>query len=122
LPRLNASLPRPIIIAASARAFDSDIRQSMLAGADAFITKPIEISRLLALLETHLSLEWIRQTPAPKPAKQQLVSPPPAEMAVLYDLAMKGELLRLKERAEQIARLDDAYRPFAQNYANCRTL
>jgi signal transduction histidine kinase/DNA-binding NarL/FixJ family response regulator/CHASE3 domain sensor protein len=119
LPRLNTPPHRPIIIAVSARAFDSDIRQSMLAGCDAFLPKPVEVSRLLTLLETHLQLEWLHKAPpaeAPplEAEARNLIPPPPAEMAVLYDLAMKGELLSLKKRAAKIARMDETYQPFAR--------
>lgn len=45
--------------------------------------------------------------------KQPLTPPPPAEMALLYDLAAKGEIPRLRQRAAQIARLGPEYQPFA---------
>ena len=117
LPELHAK--RPIIIAASVNAFEQDILQSMLAGCDAFLVKPIELEKLFALLKIHLNLDWIYETPGNKESEAQqgaddlLVPPPPAEIAVLFDLAMKGELPRLRKRVVKIAKMDDKFKPFA---------
>ncbi len=45
--------------------------------------------------------------------KQPLLPPPPAEMAVLYDLAAKGEIPRLRQCAIRIARMGSEFKPFA---------
>ncbi len=119
IPALN-STGRTIIIAASVNTFEQDILQSMLAGCDAFLTKPIEVKKLFALLEFHLKLEWLSKEPPaqPQPGPEtgviNLVPPPPAEMAVLYDLAMKGELPHLSQRADQIEQMGAQYQPFAR--------
>jgi hypothetical protein len=74
---------------------------------------------LFALLRSHLGLEWTyRNTAIQTAAKSEippddLVPPPPADMAILYDLAMKGELPNLRQRALQIAKMDERYGPFA---------
>lgn len=47
------------IIAVSASTFDSDQERSRLAGCNAFLSKPIDIERLFALLQTYLEVEWI---------------------------------------------------------------
>ncbi|MCB0163172.1 MAG: HAMP domain-containing protein [Anaerolineae bacterium] len=52
-----------------------------------------------------------------KPVEAKLIPPPPEEMAILYDLAMKGELLRLKKQASQIEQMGDQYQPFAARLA-----
>jgi PAS domain S-box-containing protein len=41
-----------------------------------------------------------------------LVGPPPAEVAKLFDLAMRGDIKRLKEQLRQVEQLDDRYQPF----------
>jgi signal transduction histidine kinase/DNA-binding NarL/FixJ family response regulator/CHASE3 domain sensor protein len=115
---------RVTIIAASASAFEQDNLQSMLAGCDEFLVKPIAIDALFRLLQTHLDLAWIYRHPAPTTAGRDgethraetdviMVPPPPEEMEILLDLAMKGEIPRLGRQAERIGRMDEEYGPFA---------
>jgi CheY-like chemotaxis protein len=119
LPEFHTA-ERMVIIVTSVNAFEADIKQSMLAGGDAFVVKPIEVEKLLALLALHLDLNWIyKEEPylPPQPmliAEPSLTPPPPETMAVLFDLAMKGELPALGKQAEQIETLDERYKPFAQ--------
>ena len=51
------------IIAISASNFEGLERESKLAGCDAFLRKPIDQEKLLALLGEYLQLEWIFETP-----------------------------------------------------------
>ncbi len=86
--------------------------------------KPIDVDRLLALLQKHANLTWIideahsradEQFPQvdPRPGTvQAITSPSPDDLAVLMDLAMKGELPRLMKVADKIAAMDRAYQPF----------
>ena len=43
-----------------------------------------------------------------------LTPPPQDEIAVLYDLAMKGEIRRLQRRVVHIEQLDETFKPFTQ--------
>ncbi len=100
---------------------DMQVMESMQAGCTAFLPKPIEIDRLLALIQRHARLEWIvgDSVPGKDPSAAldddapPLIPPPPDELAVLFDLAIKGELLNLRRRAAELAARDVAYRPFA---------
>jgi len=47
------------IIAVSASVFTDDQNKSQIAGCDAFIPKPVDERKLLALLQTHLQLAWV---------------------------------------------------------------
>lgn len=47
------------IIASSASIYDEDRQKSIIAGADAFLQKPIELEILFDLLQQHLRLQWI---------------------------------------------------------------
>jgi len=124
LSELNRINNHIVIIAASVNAFEQDIRQSMLAGCDAFLVKPFELKKLFALLEIHLQLEWIyKEAPGgdgshykkieSKSIAETLIPPPPEEIAMLYDLALKGELPRLSQQLSQIEMLGEQYKPFA---------
>jgi signal transduction histidine kinase/ActR/RegA family two-component response regulator len=53
-------LQQVVIIAVSASMLDMSQSPNMLNGCNAFLSKPIEIDKLLALLETHLNLTWER--------------------------------------------------------------
>jgi CheY-like chemotaxis protein len=117
-PEFNSE-KKVTIIATSVHAFGKDIAQSISAGCDAFLIKPIDVRNLLALLKSYLRLEWIYREPSP-PVKEaeevvleNLVPPPPEEMAILYDLAMKGELPNLRQRALQIEQMGKQYQSFA---------
>jgi len=43
----------------------------------------------------------------------KLISPPPAELDVLYELTMFGNLERVREKAQQLEEIDAKYAPFA---------
>jgi CheY-like chemotaxis protein len=113
------------IIAASANVFDRDKWQSMRSGCDDFLVKPIVIDRLFELIETHLDLEWYYQKAVTKnsstlqiQSKEEdeplLIPPPLEEMEILFDLAMKGDLSRLRKQTAQIEQMDEKFKPFAQ--------
>ncbi len=115
---------RVVIFATSANVFENVQLESKLAGCDDFLTKPIVVERLFDLLETHLGLEWnYSESPDEgsstvqekyKPETESLVPPPSEEMAILFDLAMKGDLVRLRKRAVQIRQMDEKFKSFAQ--------
>jgi hypothetical protein len=49
----------------------------------------------------------------PDPTVEDITPPPPAEIAILFDLAMKGEIPRLRQRAIQLAQMGQEFQPFA---------
>ncbi len=73
--------------------------------------------------EKHLALEWVygealaedNRVSQAKLAEEEkcLIPPPAAEIAILLDLAMKGEIPRLRQRAIQIAQMGQEFQPFA---------
>ena len=91
-----------IIIISSASVFGEDRQQSINAGANDFLAKPIQFDELLTKLQKLLDLEWIYEVPQKLTQVQSLdrlgdnsssVTPPPAEIIDrLYDLAMKGNI------------------------------
>jgi signal transduction histidine kinase/putative methionine-R-sulfoxide reductase with GAF domain/CHASE3 domain sensor protein/DNA-binding NarL/FixJ family response regulator len=120
--RQDPALAHVIIIAASASAFETDILQSRLAGCDDFLSKPVIAAKLLDMLAAHLRLEWISKkiivnSPAPMPnhnANNTLTPPPPAVMAVLYDLALKGEIPELRKQAMLLEQSGQPYQLFGR--------
>ncbi|AOX01978.1 hypothetical protein BJP34_23375 [Moorena producens PAL-8-15-08-1] len=116
------SLPQmqdiPIIVV-SANVLDTDQQKSKLAGCQGFLSKPVDEQQLLELLGEYLQLEWMyeedsQQTIAPASLEQPLVIPPPAEMEVLYELAMLGSMKKIRQRATYLEQLNTKYIPFAK--------
>lgn len=109
------------IIAASVDVFEAEIRRSMSAGYDDFLPKPIRLDILFTLLQKHLNLVWIYVEPLPlgKESSSQTIETealviPSEEIDVLYDLAMKGELPRLKQYSFELEKKASEYEPFAR--------
>jgi CheY-like chemotaxis protein len=100
----------------SASAYDLDRRECLAAGCDAFLAKPFREGELWNAVERALGLVWrmggVEETRTPFPT---IVHPPPAaEADALYDLAAKGDVVRLRARAQALAELDPALEPFAR--------
>jgi len=114
---------RVVIIAVSASAYDTGREQSRAAGCDDFLPKPVNRQKLAALLEQYLGIEWEYEGQDKggrlrvKGEETTLVFPPEKEMAVLYDLAMRGNMRAIRERAAHIETLDEAYIPLARKLA-----
>ena len=106
------------VIAVSASVSKEDQAKSRQAGFDAFLSKPIHWPTLAKMLEEHLELVWeIEEAGECFDAEEEeaiLVPPPEAEMDVLLDLARRGNLRAIQERAARIATLGEQYVPFAR--------
>ncbi len=119
-----------IIIITSASAFDAERQESLDAGGNAFLAKPLQFEAVLQKLQEYLHLEWIYETaPISKSPRSQdrpresiadgpvpaitYVAPPTTDLEYLYDLAMKGNINGIVERAEQLIQRDEVFLPFA---------
>jgi hypothetical protein len=110
------------IVAISASVSAEDQAQSRKVGINAFRPKPVNWPNLAALLEEHLELEWEYQEPgsqgAGEPGREYspapLVPPPGEEMEVLHNLALRGDMRGIRERAAHIETLGEQYAPFAR--------
>jgi CheY-like chemotaxis protein len=106
------------VIAVSAGASEQEAAESLAAGANAFIPKPVDFGRLQGTLAELLEITWM-YSPVPEPSEDRvspeaLIAPPAAEMEILYDLAQQGAMSDLARHAAQIASLGERYRPFAR--------
>jgi len=118
--RQNPAMNDVVIFALSASVFNEHRRRSMTAGCDLFIPKPINTEELLKQLQAHLGLEWIYRDTGDtghdqdgKSAEQPLVPPPREEIQILFDLAMKGDMVGLESRAAHLEQMGEEYQPFA---------
>ncbi|MGF6970155.1 PAS domain S-box-containing protein [Paraburkholderia sp. WC7.3g] len=113
------------IIAVSARASGTDAAQSLAAGANAFLAKPIDLSALLTQVAALLNVEWSDEAPAARPGQTAatatapftgtLIAPPPQEMEALHHLARLGDMRAIVQYATHVTELDERYRPFADH-------
>lgn len=111
------------IIAISASVLDMDREKSRLMGCDYFLPKPVEESKLLALLQGYLKLDWVyeeieeynldKTVTNEVAANQTLIVPSTDEMEILYELAMLGSMKKIRERAIYLEELDKKYAPLA---------
>ncbi|WP_437894746.1 AAA family ATPase [Sorangium sp. So ce124] len=115
--RQARGLARLPFIVVSASANEEDQAESIAAGADAFLAKPIDRESLLRIIGAQLGLTWVYGRPAEERAGDgegaELLAPPREEMEVLHTLALKGNMRDIRKRAAYLTTLDERYRPFA---------
>jgi DNA-binding response OmpR family regulator len=115
LRKLPATQAVPIIAtsASPTKEFESRSRE---VGANAFVSKPVEEAVLLRAIAILLRLAWIFDEPPAKGAQSMeadVVPPPPAEMQVLRELALAGNMRSIRDRADYVRTLDLRYAAFA---------
>ncbi|MEH2056582.1 MAG: ATP-binding protein [Nostoc sp.] len=114
-------------IASSASVFESNQNESITAGADAFLPKPVEASALLKLLEKYLNLKWIYDQNSiavePMSANSEAISSstpdeivPPTEevLSQLHTLALQGRLMAIEQQLKSLEKIDEQYQPFVK--------
>lgn len=105
------------IIVVSANASNVERQDILAGGASAYLPKPVDLDRLLAEIGSQLQLAWRFDAAQSAPAADHmkpLVAPPPDEIDALYQLAKRGDMQSIRTRADQLATLDAAYRPFTE--------
>ncbi|MGZ4959814.1 MAG: PAS domain S-box protein [Methylobacter sp.] len=106
------------VIAVSASASDCDVAEAMKAGVNVFLSKPIDIKKLMSQITVLLKLDWIYARPETGEATQQrlnelLVALPLEEMNILHRLAREGSMRDIIQQTVHLEELDQRYRPFA---------
>ena len=108
------------IIAMSASVSVNDSEQSLAAGMNAFLPKPLDADKLLEQMARLLRLEWsYGATRAEAPSESgPIVVPSADEMEVLHQLAKRGNMHEIIAQADRLAQLDERYRPFANQLSS----
>jgi CheY-like chemotaxis protein len=114
-----------VILASSARGYNSEEKLSLDAGANDFIAKPIKVEELLEKLQANLRLKWIykqienpAETLEDKPTNSsEMLLPPAAELQAIINAARIGDIDRIETEANRFRQLDVAYIPFADKIA-----
>jgi hypothetical protein len=113
-----------IIIGMSANVFHQTQQESIAAGCNAFLAKPIDLETLLEYLHVHLKLEWIYEDKSDgchvgsdvhlsaSPEPYLIVSPSIEQLGFLYDLIKMGDIVAFRGQLEAIAALDSKFGPF----------
>ena len=113
------------IIVVSASTSDSDQTESLAAGANAFLAKPIDQERLFNQIGELLGLSWVVEAPqssiAQNGSASPLVVPPRHEMEVLHQLALVADMRAIREWAIHLAAQDRRYDAFADNLCGLAT-
>ena len=111
-----------VIIAVSANAYKGDRQESLDAGGDGFVPKPVEADDLFAQLQGQLNLEWIYADSGPRDgvrpgrgtdADMPMVFPPPDDLEALFRLVIMGDLGAIQEQADEFEQADGRFEPFA---------
>ncbi|MEG5017928.1 MULTISPECIES: ATP-binding protein [unclassified Microcoleus] len=115
------------IIASSASVFATDQHKSLEGGANDFLGKPVQAEELFEMLQKYLKLEWIYEelknekiSTIPFSSDGQslsespsVVAPPPEEIELLFELAMRGNVKGIVKRSEHLEKLDQKFVSFA---------
>lgn len=114
--RQSVALKDTIIIAISASAFEQSRQDSLAAGCHDFIVKPIQADELLEKLRLHTQLTWQYGETKQEDTSltqawqdQPLVAPPAEIVEVLYDLAMRGDVIGILRQANQLKQQDPQF-------------
>jgi len=103
-----------IIIASSARVFEEDHQNSLTAGCNAFLPKPIKVERLFEYLQRYLSVEWIYEDVVSSTVSTApLILPSKDIIENLFELAMSGDVRTIKEQVAKLAEEDQKFATFA---------
>jgi response regulator RpfG family c-di-GMP phosphodiesterase len=117
--RQTPSLKNVIIIANSASVFRSDEQESLAAGSDAFLPKPIQTDILFEKLQELLNMEWIYEEDSPKTEEpEEIILPPVNVLEYLNKLVSIGDIRELRQQVVQLEQSDGKYKPFATKLKN----
>jgi len=112
----NTPETKETIIIASADPHQNNPDKIALIDSNAYIAKPIQIDDLLTLLQHHLDFDWLYQSsPNNRQTKQTATYqlPSRSELNILYELALQGDVIAIRQRASTLMETDEALQPFA---------
>ncbi|MEG4212398.1 PAS domain S-box protein [Microcoleus sp. S13_B4] len=119
-----------VILALSANVYETTKQESILAGCDNFLTKPIQTNELLELLRLHLRLEWVyeersqtkKRTDQTAKASSEIaaadstmVSPASESVLALLRLAAMGDIEAILEETAKLEDSDPTLVPFVHH-------
>ena len=103
-----------VVIAASASVYREDLQQSITAGGQAFLPKPINADELFGHLQRLLRLAWVYAEDEPATPPLPIIPPPADDLAALYAAADIGDIQDIRDRLDKLEQRDSAFSPFAE--------
>ncbi|NEQ36279.1 MAG: response regulator [Okeania sp. SIO3I5] len=120
--------PTPVIVS-SASVSSMDQQQSLDAGGDAFLEKPVAADELFKLLQEHLEITWKYESTVTSDATESqhqqnsnktetttadMILPPLADLENLFQLAQQGRLKKLVAAAQTLEQENQDYAAFVK--------
>lgn len=122
--RETLTLKEVVIIVVSASIFDFHQQQSIEAGCNDFIAKPVRAEVLLEQLQKHLGLQWVYEQSTAQttnePSRHKTddipftMEPSAQQASVLFNLAKMGDIYGICDYVKQLEQADKRMQPFAQ--------
>ncbi len=121
--RAEPAIAGVCIIAISASVSKEEQDDTLVAGANAFMTKPVDQNLLLEKIGDFLGLTLLYEAvpesgaaaaPDSATAGGAMAAPPAAEIDRLHQLAKEGNMRDIREHADHIEALDPRYQAFAE--------
>jgi CHASE2 domain-containing sensor protein/DNA-binding NarL/FixJ family response regulator len=122
--RRHPKLKDVAIVVSSANVFEADRQESLKAGANAFLPKPIQLDQLLIVLQNQLKLEWLYQDKQNGEVQetiahqnltiQEITVPSEGILKELYHLALMGNLQGIETALEEIVSHEPKLKVFAE--------
>ncbi len=128
--RKSHQLPNVVIMVVSASAFETDIENSLNAGADAFLSKPINMDYLFNQLQKYLKIDWLYEAnnhlesinTKNLPLETDEILAPPAEVIEkLFELAKRGNIHGIENTVLELEQRDKKFGPFANELRQLAT-
>ncbi len=107
---------RPVV-AISANVFEQAQQETVAAGCNGFVLKPIHVAELLDQLHVHLSITWMYANEAALPDASQThetVPPPVVHLLAMRQHARIGYMKGVTEEIDRLGALSPAYAPYAE--------
>jgi CheY-like chemotaxis protein len=107
------------IIGVSASVTKSGLRDEFMAACDDFVAKPIQIDTLLDKIDAGLGIVWETALPdipalhAPARESEEFDLPPPEDMHELHELALRGDMRKIRAWATVLEERDSRFDRFA---------
>lgn len=113
--RSQCEFKSTVIIASSASVFSLNRQQSLEAGCNDFLPKPVQTNDLFDKIQNHLNLIWINEAKNIESicSLEKIIFPPKEKLVNLYKFAKTGCIQDIQEEAIYIKNLDSKYTGFA---------
>jgi len=106
-----------ILIAVSAKVFESEQQKCFEAGCHSFIMKPVNQDELLEQLQSALKLTWRYEVSTNEttelPEEQPLIGPSKEQAAILFELTLRGDLDGILKFVKQLEQENAKFKTFS---------